>query len=372
MLQLGVATELSMLPLNAQTWAELIARSASNTVFQTYEWFDAWWRAFGANHRLYFVWVKEHERVVAFAPLMLTHARGVRKLEFIGAGNADYLDFCYPEQRPELLGAMLGLVQQRRSEWDVLRLANVPVHSVTFQQLPSSIRQCEMRLLHEATVTCPTLMLKDRTAQVRGMIDKYSVRRKVNWFDKHGELKIVHLSEPATIEPHLEGFFSQHTRRWHRDGALSQFERPEQREFFKQLVHAWKGNRTLVFTVVFLDDEPLAYHLGFDYGGRMLWYKPAFNAKYAEHSPGIVLIRTLIEEALRTGKDEFDYTIGAEEFKFRFSNVLRANAYVNVYHSRMRYTAALAEYAGRSVARRVINSARNIAAVLRQKSREAK
>jgi CelD/BcsL family acetyltransferase involved in cellulose biosynthesis len=361
LLQFGVATEFSLLPLNAQIWAELIARSTTNTVFQTYEWFDAWWQAFGASHRLYFVWVKEQERVVAFAPLMLTHANGVRKLEFIGAGNADYLDFCYPADRPELLGAMLGLLQQRRSEWDVLRLANMPVHSVTFQQLPSSIRQCEMRFVHEATVTCPTLMLKDRDAEVRGMIGKYSVRRKVNWFDKQGELKVVHLSEPAAIDSYLNGFFAQHTQRWHRDGKPSQFERPEQREFFKHLVHAWKGGRTLLFTVVLLNDEPLAYHFGFDYSGRMLWYKPAFNSKYAEHSPGIVLIRALIEEALRAEKDEFDYTIGAEEFKFRFSNVLRANAYVNVYHSRTRYTKALAEYAARSVAKRLVGSARRIA-----------
>jgi CelD/BcsL family acetyltransferase involved in cellulose biosynthesis len=359
-LQLGVTSEWSDLPLSGQVWNELIARAPTHTVFQSYEWLEAWWQNFGASHQLYFLWVRRDAQIVAFAPLMISvGSMGLRKLEFAGVGNADYLDFCYPTDQPELLSAMLGLLQARCADWDVLKLGNLPVHSATFQQLPAILRDQRMPMLHETTVLCPTLLLKDRVEQVRAMIDKYSVRRKVNWFDKHGDFKVLHLTDAEAIKSHLEGFFTQHTERWHRKDGCSQFERPGQREFFIRLVDSLTKCNVLVFTVVLLNGEAIAYHFGFDYRDRMIWYKPAFSARYAEHSPGLVLMRSLIEEAMRRGKDEFDYTVGGESFKYRFSNLVRANAYVSIYHGRSRYGIALGLHLMRGVARSAVRTLRD-------------
>ncbi|MBC7982677.1 MAG: GNAT family N-acetyltransferase [Candidatus Obscuribacterales bacterium] len=187
-----------------------------------------------------------------------------------------------------------------------------------------------------------------------------------------GELQTRHLSEPAATHAHLEHFFNQHTQRWQRAGFHSQFDDPAQREFFQRLTDTLGSRGWLRFSTVSVGEQMLAYHFGFDYGGRLTWYKPAFNPRYADHSPGLVLIQALIQEALRTGRDEFDLTVGAEPFKLRFSNLVRSNAYVSVFHGRGRYTVAMALHYLRALARSIVRPVRGKWRALRAGSRSMK
>src|ERR1700754_4495691 len=43
------------IPLTAKEWNDLVAHNETNSIFQTYEWFDAWWQTFGGAHELFFL-----------------------------------------------------------------------------------------------------------------------------------------------------------------------------------------------------------------------------------------------------------------------------------------------------------------------------
>jgi CelD/BcsL family acetyltransferase involved in cellulose biosynthesis len=72
-------------------------------------------------------------------------------------------------------------------------------------------------------------------------------------------------------------------------------------------------------------------HFGFEYGGRITWYKPAFDVAYADYSPGEVLMKYLLEYALQRKVAELDFTIGAEPYKYRYANHTGANYAVRVF-----------------------------------------
>ncbi len=59
----------------------------------------------------------------------------------------------------------------------------------------------------------------------------------------------------------------------------------------------------------------------------MIWYKPTFDISYAKRSPGEVLLKILLEYALEHDVAKFDFTIGDEDYKYRFAN-----------HSHWKYT----------------------------------
>jgi len=71
----GIEVELiedrQRIPFSARDWNELSARSETNTIFQTYEWFDAWWSVFGPHNDLFFLVLRKRGEVVGFAPFML-------------------------------------------------------------------------------------------------------------------------------------------------------------------------------------------------------------------------------------------------------------------------------------------------------------
>ena len=134
---------------------------------------------------------------------------------------------------------------------------------------------------------------------------------------------------------HLDAFFQQHIERWGLTETPSQFLQEAPRAFMREVVRAMALTGYLRFSVVSLDDRPIAYHLGFECNGRFIWYKPTFDVALCRHSPGEVLIKHLLEDACTRGLLEFDFGPGEEAFKYRFSNYARAISSVHVHRSRV-------------------------------------
>jgi CelD/BcsL family acetyltransferase involved in cellulose biosynthesis len=129
-------TRRSDIPLDAKQWNALAAANETNTVFQTYEWFDAWWEAMGEGRELFFIVIREGDEVCGFAPLMRRRSQfGWRLLEFAGTGNADYQDFILPRDKPRQLAAVCDFLRLRHWSWERLALSNVPSLSSTHTQL---------------------------------------------------------------------------------------------------------------------------------------------------------------------------------------------------------------------------------------------
>ena len=89
--------------------------------------------------------------------------------------------------------------------------------------------------------------------------------------------------------------------------------------------------------MVLFNGAPLAFHFGFEYRRRFIWYKPAFDVRFAARSPGEVLLKFLLDDAIGKGLEEFDFTVGSEAFKYRFSNLSRSNDRIIVFRSASDY-----------------------------------
>jgi hypothetical protein len=86
--------------------------------------------------------------------------------------------------------------------------------------------------------------------------------------------------------------------------------------------------------VLQLDNQPLAYHFGFQTGNRLTWYQPAFNVDYWKSSPGEVLFRNLLLYASEHKLAEMDLTRGGELYKDRFATEVRAISVIYLRHGR--------------------------------------
>jgi CelD/BcsL family acetyltransferase involved in cellulose biosynthesis len=343
----GIEVELiedrQRIPFSAREWNALSARSETHTIFQTYEWFDAWWSVFGGRNDLFFLILKNRGDIIGFAPFMLRRiGPGLRQLELIGTGNADYLDLVLAADRLEALRAVFAFLRARAHRWVRVKLVNLPVTSSTWQFLREHGPSLGLYWTEEASASCPSLRIEGHEEEARRMTQKYSMRRPLNWFTRQGAVRFRRLETLSEIEEALPRFFDQHIRRWHSVGRHSLFEDPRQRAFYLRLAHNLQGTGWLHFSAVELSGEPLAFHYGFDYDGALIWYKPSFEVRHAERSPGLLLIGQLIEDAVSRGKRELDFTVGEESFKQRFTNHQRRNVYVGVYHSRAAHKAALA------------------------------
>jgi CelD/BcsL family acetyltransferase involved in cellulose biosynthesis len=333
-LHVELITRLEAIPLTPDEWNALVAANETNTIFQTWEWFEAWWRTFGSSRRLFLLIVRRGQEIIGFAALARRRSTfGWRRLEFAGTGNADYQDFVLPTDKPLAVAAICAFLRAHWWRWDRLALANVPGHSSTLAHLEAGCSNAGLRVVDESRVSCPTLLLQEDHGRARNVIEKYSVRRPHNWFSKRGDVRFRHVTSSEEIERLLPLFFDQHRRRWQAVGKASLFNHSAQMRFYETLARTMLKRGWLQFSVVEFNGDSIAFHFGFDYFGCVTWYKPTFEVRYAEHSPGLLLTRHLILDGLHRSRRELDFTCGDESFKERFASRHRFNANVGVYHS---------------------------------------
>jgi CelD/BcsL family acetyltransferase involved in cellulose biosynthesis len=319
------------LPGLESAWNELLDRSPGHSIFQTFPWHACWWKAFGDSHELLVILAYAGTRLAGIAPMMIARARGPigqpqRHLHFIGSinGASDYCDFITDPDSPGVLDALLREICAGPETFCRIDLSRFPSHSANQASTLEYFRDRGIRTFVESRVDAPVRILGDAEAD-RKAANKSSLKRHTNFFRKSGELRFCRCGSVTEILGYLEPFFEQHKSRWAQTASPSQFSDPAQRGFYTELVRELFPRGWLRFDAVLFNGEPLAFHFGFEYRQRFIWYKPTFDVRFAARSPGEVLIKFLLEDAISRKLEEFDFTVGSESFKYRFANRIRSN-----------------------------------------------
>jgi CelD/BcsL family acetyltransferase involved in cellulose biosynthesis len=327
-------------------WSGLLARCDHPGIFQHHDWLEAWWQSFGTGCELVLLLVRDGRgELQAIAPFMVVaqHRFGMRqrRLLLVGTANAaaDYADLIVARGNARARVAIRQWLVARRNEWTSIELYNVPEHSPTLSLLDGAERW--RRPLVQFAAEAPARRLGDAEAD-RQMLAKKSLRRHVNGFRRDGQLDFVRLTGRTEVDRQLDAFFEQHVQRWAGTGTPSLFEDPSQRRFYRALVERLDPAGPLHFSVVLFDARPIAFHFGFEFDGVFTWYKPTFDPALQKRSPGEVLIRCLLEDAVGRGLREFDFTVGSESFKYRFATVVRRVYRVRLYRRAWEHLPALA------------------------------
>lgn len=335
-MEVRVAAVAADLGVDADRWNALAACSDTNTVYQTYEWNSSWWMTIGRRFEPLFLAATEEAGAVGIAPLMLQHLPEGRVVRFVGDGRADYCDVLAAGDKDAVIAAMVRRLL--RPGWDVVELNNIPEASRTPRIVQVVCAEAGYRTLTTKQFVCPTLLIAGREEEARAVFNKPSLRRRENVLRRGGTLTCRHLRAGDEIVPHLDAFFDQHVGRWKAGKrGRSLFEDERNREFYRELTARLSHRGWLLFSVVEFDGRPIAFHFGFDYDGAVMWYKPSFDISLASRSPGLVLVRNLIGYALDNERREFDFTVGEEAFKARFTNARRRTVSIRVYRTQARY-----------------------------------
>lgn len=331
-LKVEVVRRFAELECRRGEWNALVKRAQTSTIFQTYEWHASWWRVFGGNAQLLVLLVYRGAELVVIAPLMSSSRRILgrtqRVIEFIGTRMSDYCDFIVAADDVRSVACVLDQLEELG--FDVLHLRDLPESSLTRSLLAHHFdaagRAVDVRALYEA----PSRHFGDRAADIR-LPQKKSLRRHYNHFSRSGRLEFKARIAREDVPRYLDLLIAQHVARWARTDTPSLFTDERMRAFFSEIARALEETDWLLFSAVLHEGRAIALHFGFEYGNRIIWYKPSFDVDLARHSPGEVLIKFLLEYALERGVQQLDFTIGEDAFKYRFANRAPLNYAVRVF-----------------------------------------
>jgi len=320
-------------------WNLLLAISETNVIFLRYEWLLSYLQSFGQNDKLLVLIAEEDSQIIGIAPLSISTRRRLwgsnRTVRFIGSHFPDYNDFiASKEVKDRVLPAMFSHLLSIRNRWDIVKLNEVPDVSSTVALCKRFASQNFRFWKARDASSCPQLITQGNEEEIRkNLLRRKDFKFRHNWLKRQGNLEYRDCGSVEDVLSILNTYFSCHIARWEQTETKSLFYDATNREFFSVLIKNMFPTGCLKFTVLSLDGLPLAFCFGFEYERMFIRYKSTFNNAFRKRSPGMVLLKLAIEEAIQKSMRGIDYTRGLEDYKMELSNSRSQNKCIFLYNN---------------------------------------
>lgn len=307
-------------------WNALLQRSHANRIFSTWEWNERWWQAY-APGELAIVSVRdERGQLLGLAPWFTEAQNGRRLLATIGCDEvSDYLDIIIAQGEEErVFSALTDLLRAGDLAADSLYFCNLPADSPVRTCWPAELQSAGLCARVEQQEICPRIALPASWEEYLAGLNKkqrHELRRKIRRMGGAGaEVQWRTVRDAAALADELPRFF---TLMAESDPAKAAFlAEPANQEFFRAISLAAAENGWLRLCFLSLAGEDCAAYFNFHYGDELLIYNSGLSAgRYANLSPGIVLLAYIIQEAIAEGIRVLDFLRGDETYKFRMGGI---------------------------------------------------
>ena len=334
-LKVGVVTDSEEFSSLRETWDALLAKSSDNNAYLTWEWLLTWWKHYGEGKRLNILLIEEGDKIIGIVPLMrVKYGKFPVRLdvmENISSLDPDYSGVILTERKEDCVTALLSYLEKRiNSDGITVRLSRIAGDSefltLMRKQCPSLSKS--LVLYERALTPSPYIPLPatwDEYLDLLSSKTRNTLRRKLKLLRKEHNIEFKKCSPADDIPGSVHIFYELHQRGWRSRGLSGALTDAKMREFNIDIskVFSEKGWLNLSFLVV--DEKPASAVYGFEYNGKFYYGLTGFDPDYSRHSVGHLHIMFLMEEAIKNSLKEFDFMIGAEEYKYRWHALERAN-----------------------------------------------
>ncbi|SFL51190.1 Acetyltransferase involved in cellulose biosynthesis, CelD/BcsL family [Bradyrhizobium sp. NFR13] len=305
-------------------WRSLESSEQLSTPYQRFDFQSAWQTHIGAQEGLkpfIIVAYDAAHQPLMLLPLAVSRENGMRVAGYLGGKHVTFnmplfrRDFAVQATKADI-DALLQGIQKHTETVDVLALVRQPKSWIGVDNplalLPSQA----------STNDCPVLKMEPGEAATDRISNSFRKRLKT----KEGKYRnlagyrYMHAKTDAEVKRVLDAFFAIKPLRMAEQNLPNVFAEPGVEAFIRQ---ACTTPRTDGYTIdihaLVCDDEMIAMFAGVADDNRfsMMFntYTMSENAKY---SPGLILMRTIIDAYAERGVTSLDLGIGGDDYKRMF------------------------------------------------------
>jgi CelD/BcsL family acetyltransferase involved in cellulose biosynthesis len=301
----------------AADWEALSSRAHARP-FQTFAWSASWLRTVGATaeYRVAVGASWENERLVAILPLVVGRRRGVRLLQWIGAGASDYCDALIdPSVATSPVLNELWHAYLAEGGFDLARLGQVRTDATIFEFLSS------LKPWVETRESASGLDIKWASGQEwirsQGARTRERINRGLRKMTKAGF--VFEVWQPGQpLEPLVQTLIDQKSAWLRQRGEKGFLLDPRGVAFTHELVREFAAAKILHLSCVRSTEAVAAVHLGFMSEGVLYYYIPSFDPQWSKLGLGTLLRESLIMWACDQRLRRFDLTRGEYDYKAQY------------------------------------------------------
>src|SRR5438045_2760811 len=305
-------------------WRNLESRRASQTPYQRFDFLSAWQREVGEREDLspFVVIAWDSERnPLALLPLARRRKHGVQVASFMGGKHANFnmalwdRDFAATATRADLEALVAAIAQG--SDADVLALYRQPL---SWRDLPNP-----MALLpHQPSANdCPVLVMEPGAAPQARISNSF--RRRLRGKERKLEplpgYRYRVAETDADITRLLDWFFRVKPLRMAEQKLPNVFADPGIEDFIRSACATplANGNHVIDIHALECDEEVIAIFAGVADGHRFsMMFNTYTMSASSKYSPGLILMRDIIDHYAGRDYRAFDLGIGSDDYKRLF------------------------------------------------------
>ncbi|MDI6759289.1 MAG: GNAT family N-acetyltransferase [Candidatus Brocadiaceae bacterium] len=310
-------------------WESLLGKVGSVPVFLTREWVRNWLKLLCTKTKPFIFTLWNGNELKAFFPLGLKSTFFVKRLEFIGHDDGDYLDFIVDTDSKEAsIEILISSLREKKGQWDVCDLKDFPEESSNYELLRELLKKEGWKAISYDTWRCPYLEINgdwDSFLKQQDKKFKYNLKQRKRHLESLGKLEFKKIQAREELEHYLPQVFEIHRKRWKGYAIYSRFSTPGGQEFYSELARDYLARKMLRLDLLLLNEKVIAFSYSFQWNGRYLHYTPAYDPCYAKYASGMILLMHILEDAFKSGLREIDFTRGELQYKSRWISGARQN-----------------------------------------------
>jgi CelD/BcsL family acetyltransferase involved in cellulose biosynthesis len=341
-LRMQVFTRLEDLATLVPGWEQLLADSPDASIFSTWEWLSAWWRAFGDGQKLLVLaFYDSTSRFVGLAPLAVGTKRlaGLRlrvlRLMGDGSGDSDNLDIiCQAGLEAIVTNAVFEFIKQLQPKWDVCELNTLPAQSQPAKCMLDGLKASAWpHVTHRRPCLAITLPKSwDSYRQLISPNERYNISRFWRRLENKYRVRCYKCRDRDELTVCLERLFELHQKRWALRGEVGAFRSAERRRFYGDIGRLLLERNRLEFWLLELDGNIVAALFGFRYRDTVYDLQSGFDPDYQRDSVGYILRAQVLNQLIAAGVHRFDFLAGWDPAKTRWG--AEVGNYIDIHFAR--------------------------------------
>ena len=324
-----------------------------NDIFpqSTHDWCATWWKHLGGRRELHVVMVVDEDgKAAAIAPLCMEQHFGIRVLRSFPIHFGDFYNFIIDKATNSraVTGQILDFLSDtRRNGYRWVRLEQVCEED---RSLVATIE--ERGWLSKEMTRCPMAVFAglewDEYLMTLSSTYRATVRRRLRKFARTFESEFRCMRSWEDFAPFFAKMLETHAGRWQEDSVPMKGQM--ERATWELAIRGAFDSGKAVFFALCVEEELVAYRLGFFHGNVYYDWHLSHSQKYAEYSPGIVIVARVIQHLLVNGYEGINFMAGQYDWKLRWCSTNKvtinrmasspsknaAALLLNWYHHRLR------------------------------------
>jgi len=325
----------------APVWNNLLEKCrGESTMYLTHEWLTTRWRHFGEGQRLNLLLAEKDGQVIGIMPLVRNEYRlgpfKLDALESIGGTSRNYVGLMAPEDRQEVISALLDYLKENlHGVGLILRLSLIPGDSQFLRVLKSGLAQLSGDLAFEERfkTLAPYLDLPvswgEYSSTMGGKRRRMLMRMLRRLEEEHGVVTFQQCGADS-LEAGLNRLFDLHQERWQAVGISGSFADPRVKEFYREAAWKFLDRGWLYFSAMNVNGRLVSVLYGCIFNRKLYFLTSGRDINYLKYSVGQLHMMHVIKDAISRDLREFDFLQGDEPYKFYWTRSARKYMRVTV------------------------------------------